>query len=115
MPRVLFAHLRGSAFPGRLLLGFFSLGSPGVHLALLVAFATSALWPGVAAAHGTDVASWGGRIDVPVVLGVAAATYLAGWSRLRRRGRAAAPTRLLVLYLVGLAALVAALLSPLAA
>lgn len=78
-----------------------------------VAFATSALWPGVAAAHGTDVVSWGGRVDVPVVLGIAAATYLSGWTRLRRRGRAAAPARLLVLYLVGLAALVAALLSPL--
>src|SRR6266508_295842 len=86
-------------------------GAPFVRLT--VAFATMALWPGVAAAHGSGVVSWGGRADVPVVLGIAAATYLIGWSRLRRRGRAAAPTRYLVLYLVGLGALVAALLSPL--
>jgi putative membrane protein len=78
-----------------------------------VAFATTALWPGIAAAHGSEVVSWGGRADVPAVLGIAAATYLIGWSRLRQRGRAAAPTRHLVLYLVGLGALVAALLSPL--
>ena len=80
---------------------------------LSAAFATLALWPGVAVAHGSDVASWTSRADVPAVLGIAAATYLLGWSRLRRRGRAAAPARHLVLYVVGLGALVAALLSPL--
>ena len=80
---------------------------------MTAAASAAVLWPDLVGAHAGEIASWRVRADVPLVRATAAVIYLVGWLHLRRRGRAAAPAGRLVLYFIGLGALVAALLSPL--
>ena len=54
----------------------------------------------------------GPRLDIVLVLALAAGIYLTGWVRLRRQAEGAATVTGLVLYLGGIAALAVALVSP---
>jgi len=56
--------------------------------------------------------SWNWRADVIVVVLTAAVAYVAGWRRLRQKGHQIAPAWRLVVYLLGLAAILLALVSP---
>jgi len=61
----------------------------------------------------TYLSAWEWRLDVILVLGTATALYIAGWWRLRRKGRRKLATGWrLASYLGGITALVLALLSP---
>lgn len=55
---------------------------------------------------------WNFRLDILLVLALAAGVYLTGWSRLRRQADGAATVSGLLLYLAGIAALFTALVSP---
>ena len=55
---------------------------------------------------------WNFRVDILLVLALAAGIYLTGWSRLRRQADGAAAFSGLALYLGGIAALAIALVSP---
>lgn len=55
---------------------------------------------------------WNFRVDILLVLLLATAVYLTGWSRLRRQADGAATLSGLALYLAGIAALFTALVSP---
>ncbi|MDE0035608.1 MAG: cytochrome c oxidase assembly protein [Deltaproteobacteria bacterium] len=55
---------------------------------------------------------WNFRVDILLVLVLATAVYLTGWSRLRRQADGAATLSGLALYLAGIAALFTALVSP---
>jgi len=69
------------------------------------------LWAHTSAA-GMNAAKWHWRPDVLLVLFTFAAVYVCGWLRLRRRNVQAVQSWQLALYLLGLAAIGAALLSP---
>jgi cytochrome c oxidase assembly factor CtaG len=61
----------------------------------------------------TYLSAWEWRLDVILILGTATALYIAGWWRLRRKGRRKLATGWrLASYLSGITALVLALLSP---
>lgn len=85
------------------------------------------LWPQAVGAHGgaaheplpldalvsvAGMIDWNWRVDILLVLLLAAGLYLRGWLRLRRQAEGAATVPGLALYLGGIAALVAALVSP---
>ena len=87
----------------------------------------AALWPALLYGHGGlgheplpfdalvslfGMIDWTFRVDIVLVLGLAAGVYLTGWSRLRRQADGAATLSGLALYLGGIAALVIALVSP---
>ena len=55
---------------------------------------------------------WSFRVDIVLVLALAAGVYLRGWIRLRRQAAGAATLSGLALYLGGIAALLTALVSP---
>lgn len=63
-------------------------------------------------AEGATSAEWHWRLDVLLVLISFATIYVRGWLRLRRRNFHAVQSWQLALYLLGLAAIAAALLSP---
>ncbi len=69
------------------------------------------LWAHTSAAGATSV-EWHWRLDVSLVLISFATIYVRGWLRLRRRNFHAVQSWQLALYLLGLAAIAAALLSP---
>ena len=56
--------------------------------------------------------NWSFRVDIVLVLALAAGVYLRGWIRLRRQAEGAATLSGLALYLGGIAALLTALVSP---
>ena len=56
--------------------------------------------------------NWSFRVDIVLVLALAAGVYLRGWIRLRRQAAGAATLSGLALYLGGIAALLTALVSP---
>jgi cytochrome c oxidase assembly factor CtaG len=86
---------------------------PRVDVAIGVAWAATVLGPALARAHAEDAAPDVLRADVILALAGAGAVYLVGWRRLRRRGPRAAPAWRLAVHLLGIVALVVALLSPL--
>jgi putative membrane protein len=63
-------------------------------------------------AEGATSAEWHWRLDVLLVLISFATVYVRGWLRLRKRNVQAVPSWPLALYLLGLAVIGAALLSP---
>jgi cytochrome c oxidase assembly factor CtaG len=69
------------------------------------------LWAHTSAA-GINAAEWHWRVDVLLVLSSFATVYVRGWLRLRRHNVRAVQSWQLGLYLVGLAAIGVALLSP---
>ena len=84
------------------------------------------LWPRALHAHGGahetlpfdalvllfGMIPWSFRVDITLVLALAAAVYLTGWTRLRKQADGAATLTGLALYLTGIAALLVALVSP---
>ena len=87
----------------------------------------AASWPGLLYGHGGvgheplpfdalvslfGMINWTFRVDIVLALALATGVYLTGWSRLRRQAEGAATLSGLALYLAGIAALLAALVSP---
>lgn len=87
----------------------------------------AASWPGLLYGHGGvgheplpfdalvslfGMIDWTFRVDIVLVLALAAGIHLTGWSRLRRQAGGAATVSGLALYLAGIAALLTALVSP---
>ena len=100
-------------------------GRLGWKTAVLALAAAS--WPGALYGHGGaaheplpfdalvlvfGMIPWNFRVDILLVLVLATAVYLTGWSRLRRQAGGAATLSGLALYLAGIAALFTALVSP---
>ena len=98
------------------------------RVAAAAAVLSTLSWPRILLAHGGHGADEplpfdalmllfgmmpsGLRLDIVLVLALAAGIYLTGWARLRGQAEGAATVTSLVLYLGGIAALVVALVSP---